>query len=173
MTIDSRIPGFYKLPLHERRALLQERLGLSADEVQALDGGIDSAAADHVIENVIGTYGLPLGVALNMRVNDRDYLVPMCVEEPSVVAAASNGARMVREGGGFRAEADSPVMIAQVQLLEVPDAHAATRRIREQADEILAAADRTQPDLVAHGGGCRGLEVRDLGEMLVVHLKVD
>jgi hydroxymethylglutaryl-CoA reductase len=173
MTTDSRIPGFYKMTLIERRALLQERLGLSADEIRAFDGGIDAAGADHLIENVLGTYGLPLGVALNVRVNDRDYLVPMCVEEPSVVAAASNGARIVREGGGFRAEADPPVMIAQVQLLEVPDAHAATRRIREQADEILAAADRTQPDLIAHGGGCRGLEVRDLGEMLVVHLKVD
>jgi hydroxymethylglutaryl-CoA reductase len=173
MTMDSRIPGFYQLPLHERRALLRERLGLSAEEVQALDGGLDAAAADNIIENALGTYALPLGVALNVRVNDRDHLVPMCVEEPSVVAAASNGARMVREGGGFQAEADTPVMIAQVQLLDVPDAHAAARRIREQADEILAAADRTQPDLVARGGGCRGLEVRDLGEMLVVHLKVD
>jgi hydroxymethylglutaryl-CoA reductase len=173
MTIDSRIPGFYKLSLLERRALLQERLGLSADEVRALDGGIDAAGADQVIENVLGTHGLPLGVALNVRVNDRDYLVPMCVEEPSVVAAASNAARMVRDGGGFRADADLPVMISQVQLLGVPDAQVATRQIREHAEEILAAADRTQPDLVAHGGGCRGLEVRDLGEMLVIHLKVD
>ncbi|MBI5480162.1 MAG: hydroxymethylglutaryl-CoA reductase, degradative [Deltaproteobacteria bacterium] len=171
--IDSRIPGFYRLPLHERRVLLQERLGLTADEVCALDGGLDAAAADHVIENVIGTYGLPLGLVLNVRVNERDYLVPMCVEEPSVVAAASNGARMAREGGGFRADADPPVMIAQVQLLDVPDVQTATRRVREQAAEILAAADRTQPDLLAHGGGCRGLEVRDVGEMLVVHLKVD
>jgi hydroxymethylglutaryl-CoA reductase len=173
MTIDSRIPGFYKLSIEQRRALLQERLGLSSAEVEALEGGLDSAAADHVIENVLGTYSLPLGLVLNVRVNDHDYLVPMCVEEPSVVAAASNGARLVREGGGFRADADPPVMIAQVQLLEVPDAQAATRRIREQAAEILAVADRTQPDLRAHGGGCRGLEVRDLGEMLVVHLKVD
>jgi hydroxymethylglutaryl-CoA reductase len=173
MEIDSRIPGFYKLTLDERRALLRERLGLSAAEALALDGGINAAAADHVIENVLGTYGLPFGVALNLRVNDRDYLVPMCVEEPSVVAGASNGARMARAGGGFRADADPPVMIAQVQLLEVPDAQAATRRIREHAPEILSAADRTQPDLLAHGGGCRGLEVRDLQEMLVVHLKVD
>jgi hydroxymethylglutaryl-CoA reductase len=173
MTIDSRISGFYKWSIGKRRALLQERLGLATAELKALEGGLDAAAADHVIENALGTYSLPLGLALNLRVNERDYLVPMCVEEPSVVAAASNGARLVREGGGFQADADPPVMIAQVQLLEVPSTQAATRRIREQAAEILAAADRTQPELLAHGGGCRGLEVRDLGEMLVVHLKVD
>jgi hydroxymethylglutaryl-CoA reductase len=173
MTIDSRISGFYKLSIAQRRALLRDRLALTAAELDGLDGGLDAAAADHVVENVLGTYSLPLGLVLNVRVNDRDYLVPMCVEEPSVVAAASNGARMARMGGGFRADADPPVMIAQVQLLEVPDAHGATRRIRAEAAELLAAADRTQPELLAHGGGCRGLEVRDLGEMLVVHLKVD
>jgi hydroxymethylglutaryl-CoA reductase len=171
--VDSRLPGFYKLPLARRRELLAERLGLGPDDLAALGGGIDAAAADHLVENVVGTYALPFGVALNVRVNGRDYLVPMCVEEPSVVAAASNAARMVREGGGFAAEADHPIMIAQVQLLDVADARGAEERIRAHEAEILAAADRTQPDLVVRGGGCRGLEVRDLGEMVVVHLKVD
>jgi hydroxymethylglutaryl-CoA reductase len=173
MSLSSRIPGFYQLPLAERRALVARLAALAPEEAAAFDGGIDAATADHVIENVVGTYALPLGIALNFQVNGRDVLVPMCVEEPSVVAAASNAARMVREGGGFTAEADDPVMISQVQLVDVPDAAAAAARIEARRVEILAAADATQPDLVSRGGGCRGLEVRSLPDMLVVHLHVD
>jgi hydroxymethylglutaryl-CoA reductase len=173
MAPSSRIPGFFRLPLAERRAVLARLCDLTAEEGHALDGGIDAPAADHLIENVVGVYGLPLGIALNFQVNGRDYVVPMCVEEPSVVAAASNAARMVRDGGGFRAEVDDPVMIAQVQLTGVPDEAAARARLVAHEAEILAQADATQPDLVALGGGCRGLEVRALGEMLVVHLLVD
>jgi len=170
--VDSRIRGFYKFTVQERRGLLATRLGIPDQELAPLDGGIDVEIADHIIENVVGVYGLPMGVALNMRVNNRDYIVPMCVEEPSVVAAVSNAARMVREGGGFAAEADLPIMIGQVQLVEVPDHEAAKARILERSDEILKTANDTQPQLVELGGGCRRLEVRDLGEMLVVHLKV-
>ena len=112
----SRLPGFYKLSLHDRQHELLRRAGLFPSDLQLLDGGcLAVAQADHIVENVIGTYSLPLGLGLNFQVNGRDYLVPMCVEEPSVVAAASNAARMVREGGGFIAEADPPLMIAQIQ----------------------------------------------------------
>src|SRR5688500_14153300 len=102
----SRLPGFYKLSIAERRALVAERSGVAAEELSAaLDaGGIDAAIADKLVENVLGTYALPFGLALNVQVNGRDRLVPMVVEEPSVIAAASNAARMVREAGGFTAE---------------------------------------------------------------------
>jgi hydroxymethylglutaryl-CoA reductase len=169
----SRIPAFYQLPLAERREVIARLAGLAPDELAALDGGLDAATADHMVENVIGTYALPLGVALNFVVNGRDVLVPMCVEEPSVIAAASNAARMVREGGGFVAEADAPVMIAQVQLVDVPDVAAATARIEAAAAAIGAMADATQPELCARGGGYRGLSVRSVEELLVVHLHVD
>src|SRR5687768_11806263 len=106
MTEGSRIPGFYKLPLDQRRIVVGERAEVPIDElVSALGpGGLDVLTADKVVENVLGIYGLPFGVALNVRVNARDRLVPMVVEEPSVIAAASNAARMVRKSGGFHAE---------------------------------------------------------------------
>ncbi|HEY2514359.1 MAG TPA: hydroxymethylglutaryl-CoA reductase, degradative, partial [Polyangiaceae bacterium] len=128
-------------------------------------------------ENVLGTYALPFGVALNVRVNGHDHVVPMVVEEPSVVAAASNAAKMIRLGGGFQAEVDAPVMISQIQLTEVEDAAAAVRDLRAREAEIVALADRAVPGLVARGGGARGIEVRVLGEpsdrMIVVHVLVD
>ncbi len=177
----SRIPGFYRLSIPERRELLRARTGLGSSELQPLDtGGLDLDTADHMIENVVGTYALPLGVALNFRVNDRDLVVPMVVEEPSVVAAASNAARMVRAGGGFRAEADPPVMIAQVQLLDVADPDAAAARILSQRAAILAEARAAVPRLVERGGGPCALSTRVLsrpgdrdGGVLVVHVDVD
>src|SRR6185295_15823514 len=107
-----------------------------------------------------GVYALPLGMGLNFRVNGQDFLVPMAVEEPSVVAAASNAARMIREGGGFRAEADDPIMISQVQLAGVPDTEHGKKRIEAHATEICALADAATPGLVARGGGTRGIAVR-------------
>jgi hydroxymethylglutaryl-CoA reductase len=182
----SRVPGFYKLPIERRRVELAERTGLG-EQLAGLARGslLDEETADHMIENVIGTYALPLGVGLNFRVNDNDYLVPMVVEEPSVVAAASNAARMVREGGGFQAEADDPIMIAQVQLVAVPDPEHAKRRIEAHASEIIQLANQAQPGLLARGGGMRHLEVRILdnrpepgvpsaiGNMVIVHLHID
>src|SRR5271165_6300699 len=133
MARTSRFPGFYKITVQERRSLVSEATGADAQEIEsALDqGGIDAETADKFVENVLGTYALPYGVALNVRVNDHDYVVPMVVEEPSVVAAASNAAKMVREGGGFTAEADPPLMIAQIQLRDVTDAEASVRRVLE------------------------------------------
>src|SRR5688500_14489461 len=115
MNDGSRIPGFYKLPLEERREEIARRSNLTLEELEeALESGLDVETADKVVENVLGVYGLPLGVALNVRVNGRDVLVPMVVEEPSVIAAASNAARMIRASGGFVAEMVEALMTAQV-----------------------------------------------------------
>jgi hydroxymethylglutaryl-CoA reductase len=172
----SRIPGFYRLPLEERQAELLRHAGLSPEDLRLLSsGGLAPDAADQIVENVIGVYALPMGLALNFRVNGQDRLVPMAVEEPSVIAAASNGARLVREGGGFSAQADPSIMIGQVELREVADTTAATAAIEAARGELLAMADAALPaPLRQHGGGCRGLEVRALpSQRLVVHLHVD
>jgi hydroxymethylglutaryl-CoA reductase len=172
----SRLPGFYKLTIEERRRLAAQALGVDVRTLtRALrDGGLDLETADKTIENVLGTYALPFAVALNIRINDRDYLAPMVVEEPSVVAAASNAAKMIRAGGGFEADADDPIMIGQVQLDEVPDAARAKAAITDASKELVESGNTAVPGLVARGGGVRGLEVRDLGEgMMVVHLLVD
>jgi hydroxymethylglutaryl-CoA reductase len=175
----SQLPGFYKVTVEERRALIHEATGVAPDVMaSALDGGgLSADTADKFVENVLGTYGLPYGVTLNVRVNGQDRVVPMVVEEPSVVAAASNAAKMVRSGGGFHVEVDAPVMISQVQLVKVKDLEAAPRAILAAKQEIMALADAAVPGLVTRGGGARGLEVRVLGapsdEMIVVHILVD
>jgi hydroxymethylglutaryl-CoA reductase len=172
----SRLPGFYKLTIEERRRLAAQTLGVDVRTLtRALrDGGLDLETADKTIENVLGTYALPFAVALNIQINGKDYLAPMVVEEPSVVAAASNAAKMIRAGGGFEAEADDPIMIAQVQLDDVPDAARASAAITDAVAELEESANESVPGLVTRGGGVRGLEVRDLGEgMMVVHLLVD
>ena len=170
----SRIPGFYRLPVTERRRLLRLHADLSEQDMRTLDGGgIDTAAADRVVENAVGVYALPLGVGLNFVVNGRDVLVPMAVEEPSVIAAASNAARMVREGGGFVAEADDPVMTAQVELVGVDDPDAARKRVEAASAELLALAHATLPRLADRGGGARELEVRTHPGRVIVHVHID
>jgi hydroxymethylglutaryl-CoA reductase len=176
MARTSRFPGFYKVTVTERRALIGEATGADpADIERSLEaGGLDAETADKFVENVLGTYGLPYGVALNVRVNGHDHVVPMVIEEPSVVAAASNAAKMVRAGGGFVAETDPPHMIAQVQIRDVTDAEGAARRIAEHAGELLQMADRAVGGLVARGGGARGVEARVLADDIVVaHLVID
>ncbi len=172
---NSRWPGFYKLSIEERRQVAADSLGIGMSELSgALEGGLHSEKADKIIENVVGTFSLPFALALNVKVNGTDYIAPMVVEEPSVVAAASNAAKMIREGGGFQAEADPPVMIAQVQLDAVPDSATACEAVRRHQGELCALGDEHVPGLVRRGGGMRGLEARDLGEgMVVVHLFVD
>jgi hydroxymethylglutaryl-CoA reductase len=182
--VDSRIPGFYRLPLRTRQDELTARAGLAPDEVATLQGGLDPAGADRVVENAIGVYALPLGLGLNFRVNGRDFLVPMAVEEPSVIAAASNAARMVRAGGGFEAEADDPIMTAQVELVGVPDLEAARSRIESEREELLRLARAAVPRLCARGGGPKDLEVRipasasgngvaERDRRLVLHVHID
>lgn len=175
------MPGFYELDVTERRRVLAERTGLPPAAFEALEAaGLDLDTADDMIENVVGRHALPFAVALNFLVDGREVLVPMVTEEPSVVAAASNAAKMVRAGGGFRTEVSAPVMIGQVQLLEVADPDAACAAIAAHEDEILALGRELVPGVVGRGGGPVGLETRVLsrpgqpdGGMLVVHLLVD
>jgi hydroxymethylglutaryl-CoA reductase len=142
MSEGSRIPGFYKLSLHARREAVSKRAGVPLDDlVHALEaGGLDTATADKVVENVLGIYGLPFGIALNVRVNGVDRLVPMVVEEPSVIAAASNAARMVRHSGGFRAEVVESLMIGQVQITGVEHPSEAVARLEAAAPRLLELA---------------------------------
>lgn len=172
----SRLPAFYKITIPERRAAVADATGVSEPEMAESfeGGGLPCEVADKFVENVIGTYALPLGVALNVRVNGVDYVVPMVVEEPSVVAAASNAARMVREGGGFQADADESVMTSQIQIFDVADPPAAAARVLAEKALLLEAAARAVPGLVERGGGPRDLEVRAIADdMIVVHFYVD
>ncbi len=172
---NSRLPGFYRLPLEERQAELARQAGLSSEDLALFaSGGIAATGADRMVENAIGIYALPLGLGLNFVVNGVDRLIPMAVEEPSVIAAASNAARMVREGGGFVADADESIMTTQVELRDVADPVAASAAIANARAEILASADQALPRLRERGGGCRDLEVRTLPDRrLVVHIYVD
>ncbi|HVV17098.1 MAG TPA: hydroxymethylglutaryl-CoA reductase, degradative [Polyangia bacterium] len=170
----TRIPGFYRLSVDERRNELRGVADLTAQDLETLErGGLDTETADKIVENAVGVYALPLGVGLNFRVNGRDVLVPMAVEEPSVIAAASNAARMVREGGGFVAEADDPVMTAQIEIVDVADPDASAARLQAAAGELLALAHATLPRLAARGGGAREIEVRSHPRRVVVHVHVD
>ncbi len=175
MTHPSRIPGFYRRTLHERREAISARIDVGPDELAVLDsGGLSPDQADKTVENVLGTYALPFGLQLNVRVNGKDRLVPMVVEEPSVIAAASNAARIIRASGGFEARVDQAEMTAQVELDEVADPHASAARIAAHRDEVLHVAALAVPGLVRRGGGPKEIEVRDLGDgVLVVHLYVD
>ncbi|MFL5303860.1 MAG: hydroxymethylglutaryl-CoA reductase, degradative [Polyangia bacterium] len=170
----TRIPGFYRLSVDQRREALRAVADLTAQDLETLDGGgLDTQTADKIVENAVGVYALPLGVGLNFRVNGRDVLVPMAVEEPSVIAAASNAARMVRAGGGFVAEADEPVMTAQIEIVDVADPDASAARLQAAAGELLALAHATLPRLAARGGGAREIEVRAHPRRVVVHVHVD
>ncbi len=179
MTRSSEISGFYRRTIEERRALLREWADLSEEELRAYEfpPGIPAPTVDRMIENVVGVMPLPLGIATNFRINGKDYLVPMAIEEPSVVAAASNAAKVARAAGGFSTSSTPPVMIGQVQILDVPDPAAARHRILDRREELLAAANAVDPVLVKFGGGAKEVEVRLLpssrGPMVVVHLLVD
>jgi hydroxymethylglutaryl-CoA reductase len=176
----SRIPGFYKRSPGERLAEIALRAGLTAEEQSAILGnnGLSLEGADHMIENVLGIYGLPLAVALNFIVNGRDVLVPMVVEEPSIVAGASFMARLARPSGGFFAHTTPPEMIGQIQVLDLPNPEIARMRVLEAEEELLAEAATIDPVLQRLGGGPRALEVRlidasAIGPFLVVHLIYD
>ncbi|WP_298007627.1 hydroxymethylglutaryl-CoA reductase, degradative [uncultured Anaerolinea sp.] len=175
-------PGvkFYDLPLEERRRWVAEQAGIPLSEVEMLSGvpGLTPEQADHMIENVIGVYGLPLGIARYFRVNGRDVLVPMALEEPSVVASASFMAKLALQGGGFFATASAPEMIGQMQVLDLDDPASARLKILEHRQELLDEATAVDPVLAKLGGGARDLEVRliadsPIGPYLVVHLIYD
>ena len=173
----SRLPGFHKMSAEERRAILQREAGLSDEDAAALTAPLPEALRDELVENVVGGFTLPIGIATNFVVNGRDVLVPMAVEESSVVAAASNGAKLARDRGGFEARADAPVMVAQVQLVEVPDLNLAQRNLYAVAADIARLAQDASGSLTKRGGGHRGFTIRTLdteaGKCLVVHIHVD
>ena len=174
----SRLTGFFRLSVADRRRAVAEATGLPESRLDELaSAGLDEHHANHMIENVVGTFELPLAIATNFRINGRDVLVPMCVEEASVVAAASNAAKMIREGGGFAAHSDPPWMIAQVQLCRANSgtpAEAVLALVGASEAELLALADTAHPRLVGRGGGARQVESRRLdADMVVVHVLVD
>ena len=175
----SELSGFYKLSPGERLKIVREYAGLSEEEAELLcrTGALELEQANRMIENVIGTTELPLGMATNFLINGRNYLIPMAIEEPSVVAAASNAAKMVRERGGFNTESTPPIMIGQIQLVDVKNPTEAREKILEAKEQILEMANEQDPVLVKLGGGAKDVEVRvlttNLGPMTIIHLLVD
>ena len=174
--MDSRIPEYYTFDPAERLSILADRASLDDDQQTAIAEPADRAQLDGISENVVGSVSLPLSVATNFQIDGEDRLVPMATEESSVVAAASHGARMVREGGGFTTSTTGPYMIGQVQVVDATDPHAARAAVLESADEIRATAN-DQGVLVSHGGGCEEVSARVVntpeGQMVIVHLLVD
>jgi len=174
----SSIASFYKLPVEERLRIVKEFASLTSEEAQTLASGtMPSATAQRMIENVISMFPIPLGIATNFLVNGRDYLVPMAIEEPSVVAAASNAAKMTRPTGGFTATSTEPVMISQIQIVKCPSPKDAEKEILSARKEILEKANQQDPTLVSMGGGAKDLRVRVLpsqvGILVIVELLVD
>jgi hydroxymethylglutaryl-CoA reductase len=176
----SRLPGFYNRSINDRRNDVAESTGLAPEDLAAFDqiGGLTPDQADHMIENVIGTHNLPLGVALNFTINGKEILVPMAIEEPSVVAGASFMAKLARAGGGFWATTSQPLMIGQMQVLDLDDINTARLKLYENKATLLAEADEIDPVLKKLGGGARDLEVRTvedspIGPFLVIHLIYD
>jgi hydroxymethylglutaryl-CoA reductase len=175
----SRIEGFYKLPVNDRLKKVAEFAELTDEEKSTLvkTGSLPIELADRMIENVIGTFELPIGIATNFLIDGKDYLIPMVIEEPSVVAAASNAARMARFKGGFKTSSTGPVMIGQIQVTGLSNPHAARIEVMSNKDEIIEKANEQDPLLISLGGGCRDIEARVIetirGEMLIIHLIVD
>ena len=179
MTSNSELQGFYKLSMEERRRVLKRETSLTEEEIGAManTGGLPAETADHMIENVVGGYTYPLGIATNFRINDKDYLVPMALEEPSVVAAASNAAKMARVRGGFRVTNSGPVMIGQVQVVNVPKPDEAKVDLMARKADVLKKANDQDPMLVSLGGGAKDLNVKVLssikGPMVIAELIVN
>ncbi len=172
----SRLPGFHRLPLEKRREILAEKAELTESEAELLrrPEPLDLDTAERMIENAVGVFGLPLGLAANFLINGRDYVIPMVTEEPSVVAAASNAARLVRAAGGFAAEGDPSLMIGQLQVIDVDDPAAGAERLRAESGRLLELARSLQPRMVARGGGAREIEVSGVADgSIAVHVIAD
>jgi len=177
--INSKISGFYKLSIEERQKLLTELYDLKKEEQELLKnlGYFTSTQLDTIIENVIGSYNLPIGIACNFKINNKDYLIPMVIEEPSVIAAASNSAKFARKHGGFFSDKVKSVMISQIQITQVKDLKSAKEQLISHKKEILERANEQDPVLNKLGGGAFDIEIREIstrkGKMLIVHLLVD
>lgn len=182
MEMSSRIPGFYKMTVEERKQHMIQlcKLDETAADQLLSTVSLPEETADHMIENVIGTFGLPLAVGLNFKVNDKDYIIPMAVEEPSIVASASYIAKIVRETGGFKTESTERIMIGQIQVVGCEDFEAAKNAVYNEKEMLIEAANNAYPSLVKRGGGAIDLDVRMINEgtskysqMLIVHLYVN
>ena len=175
----SLIPGFYKLSPQDRLALLRQFADLSDAECRLLKntGSLPLDLADHMIENVVGAMPMPFGIGVNFLINKRDYLIPMVTEEPSVVAAASYAAKMVREGGGFHTSSTPPVMIGQIQAVDIEKPEAAKLSVLAAKQEILKKANEQDPLLASVGGGAKDLDAKvihtTMGDMMIAELQVD
>jgi hydroxymethylglutaryl-CoA reductase len=179
MAKTSEVTGFYRRPLEKRVEIVKEFADLTDDEADLLKntGALPVELADRMIENVVGAFPIPLGIAVNFLINKKDYLIPMAIEEPSVVAAASNAAKMVRQGGGFHTSSTPPVMIGQIQAVDIEDPHRARMAIYAYREDILKKANEQDPVLVSVGGGAKDLEAKIIdtpeGSMLITELHVD
>jgi hydroxymethylglutaryl-CoA reductase len=179
MTKSSTISGFYKLTPKERLAKIQEFADLTNEECAVLSsmGALPMEMADRMIENVVGAFPLPLGIAVNFQINGKDYLIPIAIEEPSVVAAASYAAKMARDGGGFHTSSTAPIMIGQIQAVGIQDPYAARQRVLCAKEEILKKANDQDPVLNSFGGGAKDLDAKVIqttqGTMLITELYVD
>jgi len=175
----SQLEGFYKLSPEERLKIVKDFANLNDEEMKIIKstGSLKLDQANRMIENVIGTIEIPLGIAVNFFINGRDYLIPMAIEEPSVIAAASNAARMARVKGGFRTSSTEPIMIGQIQLMGLKDISKAKKNILSNREKIIEIANEQDQMLVKIGGGAKDIEVRVLetpsGPMAIVHLLVD
>jgi hydroxymethylglutaryl-CoA reductase len=175
----SLISGFYKLSPKQRLQAVKEFANLTDEECAQLQsvGSLPLDLADRMIENVVGTIPVPLGIGVNFLINNRDYLIPMAIEEPSVVAAASYAAKMVRDGGGFHTSSTLPIMVGQIQVVGVKDPYAAKMRVIQAKEEVLKKANEQDPVLVSAGGGARDLDAKVInttqGPMLIAELHVD
>ena len=179
MAKSSAISGFYKLPPKERLAKVKEFADLTDEESTSLanTGALPMEVADRMIENVVGAIPIPLGIGVNFQINNKDYLIPMAIEEPSVVAAASYAAKMVRAAGGFHASSTTPVMIGQIQAVGIKDPYAARLRVLGAKEEILKKANEQDPVLNSFGGGAKDVDAKVIqttqGAMLITELHVD
>lgn len=179
MSKTSKISGFFKLSPKDRLKKASDFSDLTDDEISTISstGALSLDSADRMVENVIGVMEIPMGLAVNFLINGKDYLIPMATEEPSVIAAASNGAKVARENGGFFTSNTGPVMIGQVQVVGVEDPHGARMNILENKDEIIKRANDVDPVLVKFGGGAKDVEARVVespgGKMVITHLIVD
>ncbi|MHA2501171.1 MAG: hydroxymethylglutaryl-CoA reductase, degradative, partial [Candidatus Hodarchaeales archaeon] len=167
INLSSRISGFYKKSIKDRLEDVKEFSKLSDEDTEIIiNGKIEMDLVDRMVENVVGVMPIPLGIATNFLINGKNYLIPMAVEETSVIAAASNAARMARKKGGFTCTNTGPIMIGQIQAVNVPDPFGAKMRILEAKEQIIEIADQQDPILVKFGGGCTDVLVRVIDSLI-------
>lgn len=179
-TKTSRLSGFYRQSTEERLSTIEQWAELSRQDIDTISGilGLSINDADHMIENAIGLFSLPLGIATNFLINKRDYLIPMVIEEPSVIAAVSNAGRLFREGEGFTTHSDEPIMIGQIQLLDIDNPQEAVNTINQHKQHLIEQVNQIGGSIIERGGGARDIETRiipntSIGHMVIIHLLYD